>query len=201
MVPLSLLPSPPRAAAAVPQWRLSRLLEYLVTRLESRGHCLIAIAEGAECVEQQEARKKAAAEAAAAGTVPVPPKVDASGEAAMDDGALQIRLPMLPAPLHPFSPAAAVGAWLKDRISAHFKKAGKVCNVKYIDPSYTIRSAVSLGGRGDGRGGKAWSMSCALVLDALSQPANAADSALCTHLAFNAVHAAMSGKTGFSIGE
>ena len=44
-------------------------------------------------------------------------------------------------------------------------------------------------------------MSCELAHATLSQPANAADSALCTHLAFNAVHAAMSGKTGFSIGE
>jgi hypothetical protein len=44
-------------------WRLSSLLAYLEKRLETRGHCLIAVAEGAEAVEQKEARE--AAEAAA----------------------------------------------------------------------------------------------------------------------------------------
>lgn len=48
----------------------------------------------------------------------------------------------------------------------------QVCNLKYIDPSYIIRSA----------------------------PANAADSDLCTSLAFNCVHGAMAGRTGFTVG-
>ena len=55
-------------------------------RLEARGHCLIAISEGAECVEQKEARKKAAQEAVAAGQPPPAPRVDESGEAIIEDG-------------------------------------------------------------------------------------------------------------------
>ena len=38
-------------------WRLSSLLAYLEKRLESRGHCLIAVAEGAEALEQKEERE------------------------------------------------------------------------------------------------------------------------------------------------
>ncbi len=64
-----------------------------------------------------------------------------------------------------------VGLYLKDAISAHFKSVGKPANVKYIDPSYIIRSA----------------------------PANAADSNLCTTLAFNCVHGAMAGRTGVHV--
>jgi 6-phosphofructokinase 1 len=47
-----------------------------------------------------------------------------------------------------------------------------VCNLKYIDPSYMIRSS----------------------------PPNAADSNFCMTLAFNAVHGAFAGRTGFSVG-
>lgn len=38
-------------------WRLSSLLSYLEKRLESRGHCLIAVAEGAEALEVTEERR------------------------------------------------------------------------------------------------------------------------------------------------
>jgi 6-phosphofructokinase 1 len=60
-----------------------------------------------------------------------------------------------------------IGLYLTDRIKDHFKKIKMEINLKYIDPSYIIRSI----------------------------KANPADSLLCTALAFNAVHAGMSGKT------
>jgi 6-phosphofructokinase 1 len=65
-----------------------------------------------------------------------------------------------------------VGVMLKDAITQHFKKAGKPIKVTYIDPSYIIRSSAP----------------------------NAADSHLCTTLAFNAVHGAFAGRTAFSVG-
>lgn len=60
-----------------------------------------------------------------------------------------------------------VGTWLKQQIEQHFSEIGRPLNLKYIDPSYSIRSV----------------------------PANAYDSVFCTRLAHNAVHAAMSGRT------
>lgn len=60
-----------------------------------------------------------------------------------------------------------VGIWLKHQIERHFAEKGWPLNLKYIDPSYSIRSV----------------------------PANAYDSVFCTRLAHNAVHAAMSGRT------
>ncbi|PKK89228.1 MAG: diphosphate--fructose-6-phosphate 1-phosphotransferase [Candidatus Wallbacteria bacterium HGW-Wallbacteria-1] len=65
-----------------------------------------------------------------------------------------------------------IGIFLKNSISAHFKKKGDEINIKYIDPSYLIRST----------------------------PANPADSIYCGMLAQNAVHAAMAGKTDMVIG-
>ena len=64
-----------------------------------------------------------------------------------------------------------VGISLKNEISQHFKEKSREVGVKYIDPSYIIRSA----------------------------PANANDSVYCTRLGANAVHAAMSGKSGLMI--
>lgn len=60
-----------------------------------------------------------------------------------------------------------VGVWLKKQIEDHFASENRPLNLKYIDPSYAIRSV----------------------------PANAYDSVFCTRLAHNAVHAAMSGRT------
>lgn len=60
-----------------------------------------------------------------------------------------------------------VGVWLKQQIESHFAQNNWPLNLKYIDPSYAIRSV----------------------------PANAYDSVFCTRLAHNAVHAAMCGKT------
>jgi 6-phosphofructokinase 1 len=61
-----------------------------------------------------------------------------------------------------------VGPWLRDEIVGHFKAIGVELNLKYMDPSYAIRSV----------------------------PANPHDSVYCMRLAHNAVHAAMSGRTG-----
>jgi 6-phosphofructokinase 1 len=60
-----------------------------------------------------------------------------------------------------------VGLHLKDRISRHFKKTGFPVRVRYLDPSYYVRSL----------------------------PAIPTDSIFCQNLAHHAVHAAMSGRT------
>jgi 6-phosphofructokinase 1 len=65
-----------------------------------------------------------------------------------------------------------IGVFLRDRIAAHFKGKGIDATIKYIDPSYMVRSA----------------------------PADAADSAYCERLGNNAVHAAMAGRTKVLIG-
>jgi len=65
-----------------------------------------------------------------------------------------------------------IGVFLKDAITRHFKKLGMTINLKYIDPSYTIRSV----------------------------PATPHDSAFCLLLGHNAVHAAMTGRTNMVVG-
>jgi len=65
-----------------------------------------------------------------------------------------------------------IGTFLRQAITDYFKCDGIRINLKYIDPSYTIRSV----------------------------PANAHDSAFCLLLGHNAVHAAMSGRTNMVIG-
>jgi 6-phosphofructokinase 1 len=65
-----------------------------------------------------------------------------------------------------------IGLFLKDRINAYFKGAGMDATLKYIDPSYTIRSV----------------------------PANAYDSAFCLLLGQSAVHAGMAGRTNMVVG-
>ena len=65
-----------------------------------------------------------------------------------------------------------IGVYLKEKISEEFKHKGFPHSIKYIDPSYIIRSS----------------------------PANANDSKFCNLLAQNAVHAALSGKTDFVVG-
>jgi 6-phosphofructokinase 1 len=65
-----------------------------------------------------------------------------------------------------------IGLILRDKIKEYFKKAGRDITLKYIDPSYEIRSVA----------------------------ANAQDSAICLMLGQNAVHAAMSGRTGMLVG-
>ncbi len=66
-----------------------------------------------------------------------------------------------------------IGVFLRDRITDHYKKLGRDMTLKYIDPSYIIRSV----------------------------PANAHDSAFCLLLGHNAVHAGMSGRTNMVVGD
>ena len=65
-----------------------------------------------------------------------------------------------------------IGVYLRDRITEHFKKKGIDATVKYIDPSYMVRSS----------------------------PAIPTDSVYCERLGNNAVHAAMAGRTKALIG-
>lgn len=65
-----------------------------------------------------------------------------------------------------------IGIFLKEKIKEEFNSKGFPHSIKYIDPSYIIRSA----------------------------PANANDSKFCNLLAQNAVHAALAGKTDFVVG-
>ena len=65
-----------------------------------------------------------------------------------------------------------IGLFLKEKISRYFSERGYQFTVKYIDPSYTIRSL----------------------------PANANDHVFCSFLGRDAVHAGMAGKTKLLIG-
>ena len=65
-----------------------------------------------------------------------------------------------------------VGLFLRDAIKTHFKNKNKAITLKYIDPSYMIRSL----------------------------PANASDSEFCLTLGQHAVHAGMAGRTDIMIG-
>ncbi len=65
-----------------------------------------------------------------------------------------------------------IGVFLKDQITNYFKKGGMEVTLKYIDPSYTIRS----------------------------MPASPPDSVLCLMLGHNAVHAGMTGRTNMVVG-
>jgi 6-phosphofructokinase 1 len=65
-----------------------------------------------------------------------------------------------------------IGVYLRDTIVAHFASRGREATVKYIDPSYAIRSV----------------------------PACPSDSVYCWNMARNAVHAAMAGNTAMLIG-
>lgn len=66
---------------------------------------------------------------------------------------------------------ADIGLFLKDRICRHFKEKKLELNLKYIDPSYIIRSV----------------------------PAAPEDRIFCLNLGRHAVHAAMAGKTGMVV--
>jgi 6-phosphofructokinase 1 len=65
-----------------------------------------------------------------------------------------------------------IGIFLRDRINAYFRRTGTEFSLKYIDPSYTIRSV----------------------------PAEANDSAFCLLLGQNAVHAGLAGRTDMVVG-
>jgi len=65
-----------------------------------------------------------------------------------------------------------IGIFLRDQIRAYFKNEGIEMHLKYIDPSYIIRSV----------------------------PANPKDSVFCLLLGHNAVHAGMAGRTNMVVG-
>lgn len=65
-----------------------------------------------------------------------------------------------------------IGVFLRDSICEYFSRNGITVNLKYIDPSYTIRGT----------------------------PANARDSAFCLLLGHYAVHAGMAGRTDMVVG-
>ncbi len=65
-----------------------------------------------------------------------------------------------------------IGILLRDRLKAEFARRGEPLSLKYIDPSYMIRSV----------------------------PATADDSVFCAQLAHHAVHAAMAGRTSMLTG-
>lgn len=65
-----------------------------------------------------------------------------------------------------------IGLFLKEQINAYFNRLGMEATLKYIDPSYTIRS----------------------------MPANPHDSVFCLLLGHNAVHAGMAGRTNMVVG-
>jgi 6-phosphofructokinase 1 len=65
-----------------------------------------------------------------------------------------------------------IGLFLKNKIADFFEERNYDVTIKYIDPSYIIRSA----------------------------PANPGDSVFCSGLAYHAVHGAMSGRTQFVVG-
>jgi len=64
-----------------------------------------------------------------------------------------------------------IGLFLRDQIRAYFARIPMEVNLKYLDPSYAIRSL----------------------------PANASDSAFCLVLGHNAVHAGMTGRTNMVV--
>jgi len=116
-------------------------LSHLVKRLEKNDHAVIVVAEGAGQEFIKEESKS----------------FDESGNQKLKD----------------------IGTFLQEKIKLHIQKINEKrdstnqlpYNLKYIDPSYTIRSL----------------------------PANAGDSFYCARLASNAVHAAMTGRTNMIV--
>ena len=118
-------------------------LARLERRLEERGHAVIVVAEGSA----QEL------------CVPKPDSLTESAIRRATDASGNLKL-------------GDIGSVLREHINAHFKRRGTEITLKYIDPSYQIRSV----------------------------PASPSDSVFCWNMARNAVHAAMAGNTGMLIG-
>ncbi len=112
---------------------LEVFFEELRKRLDTRGHAVIVVGEGAG----QDLMEKTC-------------ERDASGNIKLED----------------------IGVFLKNQIQAYFEEIGGEVYLKYIDPSYTIRSV----------------------------PANPSDSAFCLVLGHDAVHAGMTGRTNMLVG-
>ena len=119
--------------AAFPLDGENGLIAALETRLKTRGHALIAVAEGAGTHLLGESGEK-----------------DASGNSLHKD----------------------IGVFLKSEIKKRLGELGLKPSIKYIDPSYIIRSV----------------------------PANGYDSIFCADLARAATNAAMSGRTDMLVG-
>lgn len=119
----------------IPEVRFSLpvFLEALRQRIETRGHAVVVVAEGAGQDLLEEGGDR-----------------DASGNVRLGD----------------------IGVFLKNRIRGYFQQNGLDHVLKYIDPSYSIRSL----------------------------PSDTYDSAICLVLGHNAVHAAMSGRTNMVVG-
>jgi 6-phosphofructokinase 1 len=111
------------------------LLRLLQRRVESRGHAVVIVAEGAGQDLFEAPRDQVR---------------DASGNRRLDD----------------------IGLLLRSAVAEHFAAEGMDLNLRYIDPSYAIRSG----------------------------PADAYDSVYCLRLAHAAVHAAMAGRTAMVVG-
>jgi 6-phosphofructokinase 1 len=118
-------------------------LARLETRLAERGHAVIVVAEGAG----QEL------------CIPPPTAAELAGDSRPTDASGNARL-------------GDIGFVLRDLVNGHFKRRGIEITLKYIDPSYQIRSV----------------------------PASPSDSVFCWNMARNAVHAAMAGNTEVLIG-
>jgi 6-phosphofructokinase 1 len=112
---------------------LGGFLRALRERLETRGHAVIVVGEGAGQNLMRDTGER-----------------DASGNIRFGD----------------------IGLFLKERINGYFKEIGMEVNLKYIDPSYTIRSL----------------------------PASPRDSVFCLLLGRHAVHAGMTGRTNMVVG-
>ncbi len=108
-------------------------LAQLERRLDTRGHAVILVAEGA-----------------GQSLLSVASETDASGNQRLGD----------------------IGLFLKNEVTRHFAAKSRAISLKYIDPSYLIRSV----------------------------PAVPSDSVYCARLGANAVHAAMSGRTECLVG-
>mgnify|MGYP001613896286 FL=1 len=65
-----------------------------------------------------------------------------------------------------------IGTFLRDNLKSYFDRIGFTSTVRYIDPSYIVRSATAI----------------------------PSDSIYCNQLAQNAAHAGMAGKTGMLVG-
>jgi 6-phosphofructokinase 1 len=138
------------------------LFHFLERRLDKNAHAVIVVAEGAgqELCVDAEASRISTAEASRISTAEAsrgrdgrsshPPPTDPSGNVRLGD----------------------IGVVLRDRVIDHFRQRRIDVTVKYVDPSYHIRSV----------------------------PALPNDSLYCWNMARNAVHAAMAGNTEMLIG-
>jgi 6-phosphofructokinase 1 len=130
---------------------LERFLAALARRVERRGHAVVVVAEGAgQDVMARHDRN--------ARTERHDPH-DRHGRHDERDASGNVRF-------------GDIGIFLRDAITRHFRESKMPISLKYIDPSYAIRSV----------------------------PATPHDSAFCLLLGHNAVHAGMSGRTDMVIG-